>query len=147
MPPVAPSIREVVTTDLPVFFDDQCDPVALQMANFSPRDHDEFMAHWATIMADRSGICRTVVVDGEVAGNVASFEHAGRREVGYWLGRSFWGRGVATAALSAFLAVEKTRPLHAGVVAHNAGSVRVLEKCGFVRLGVVDGYVELVLET
>jgi RimJ/RimL family protein N-acetyltransferase len=55
----------------------------------------------------------------------------GEREVGYWLGREYWGKGIATAALAAYLKVEQQRPLHAYVAAHNIGSRRVLEKCGF----------------
>ena len=56
----------------------------------------------------------------------------GRRLVGYWIGREFWGRGVATAALAAFVAEVKERPLHAFVAEHNVRSIRVLEKCEFV---------------
>jgi len=72
-----------------------------------------------------------VLVDGEVAGNILSFNRDGEREVGYWIDRAYWGRGVATAALSAFLRLEQTRPLHAGVAQHNLTSLRVLQKCGF----------------
>jgi RimJ/RimL family protein N-acetyltransferase len=74
---------------------------------------------------------QAVVADGRLAGNVLSFVHDGRREVGYWIGREFWGAGVATAALAAFLDLETARPLYAGVARWNAGSLRVLEKCGF----------------
>jgi RimJ/RimL family protein N-acetyltransferase len=50
-------------------------------------------------------------------------------EVGYWIGREYWGKGVATEALSQFLAhAEVRRPLHAAVAKHNVGSIRVLEK-------------------
>src|SRR5690606_23382047 len=72
------------------------------------------------------------------------------RLVGYWIGRAYWGRGVATAALTELVAThERTRPLHAYVARDNAGSVRVLEKCGFRRVrGLVtvgpDGVEELV---
>ena len=59
----------------------------------------------------------------------------GKREIGYWIDRAFWGRGIATEALSAFLRLEQTRPLHAGVAKHNAASIRVLQKCGFTLLG------------
>jgi len=52
--------------------------------------------------------------------------------VSYWIGREFWGRGVATAALAALVAEIKERPLHAFVPEHNVGSIRVLEKCEFV---------------
>ena len=55
--------------------------------------------------------------------------------MGYWIGREYWGRGVATAALRSLLEVIPERPLHPLVAAGNAGSIRVLEKCGFVRDG------------
>ena len=80
-------------------------------------------------------VLRTIVVDGEVAGNVVSWkEAAGRRLVGYWVGREFWGHGIATAALALFLNQVTERPLHAYVATSNVGSIRVLEKCGFRRL-------------
>ena len=66
----------------------------------------------------------------------------GEPEVSYWLGREHWGRGVATRALSAFLAVETSRPLHALAAKDNAGSIRVLEKCGFGIVGEQRGFAE-----
>ena len=56
--------------------------------------------------------------------------HAGEREVGYWIGKKYWGRGVATRALAAFLRLEARRPLYANVARHNVASIRVLENCG-----------------
>ena len=142
-------LRDVTEADLPIFFEHQRDPEAVRMVAFNSRDRDAFMAHWARIMADESGVLRTVVVDGRVAGNVMSFVHDGRREIGYWIGREFWGRGIATAALSEFLVLEKRRPLYAGVASHNVASIRVLEKCGFVRAEsneASDGIEEVLLE-
>jgi RimJ/RimL family protein N-acetyltransferase len=78
---------------------------------------------------------KAILVDGAVAGNVVSFRNEGKTEVGYWLGREFWGRGIATEALREFLVPVDERPLCAGVARHNAGSIRVLAKCGFVRRG------------
>jgi RimJ/RimL family protein N-acetyltransferase len=60
-----------------------------------------------------------------------SWEQSGDTLVGYWIGREYWGRGVASRALALFLLEVDERPLHAHVAAHNAGSIRVLEKCGF----------------
>lgn len=129
-------LRDVTPDDLPIFFEHQRDPDANRMADFPAREWDAFMAHWrANVLGDASARKQTIVVDGDVAGNILSWAHAGRRLVGYWLGRGYWGRGVATAALSAFLQYDTTRPLHAYVAAHNAGSIRVLEKCGFQRAG------------
>jgi RimJ/RimL family protein N-acetyltransferase len=49
----------------------------------------------------------------------------------YWLGREFWGKGIATLALSQFLKLVGERPVFAYVATHNIASIRVLEKCGF----------------
>jgi RimJ/RimL family protein N-acetyltransferase len=125
-------LRDVTEGDLAIFFEHQRDPVANRMADFPPRDRDAFRAHWTKILADESVTKKTILFDGRVAGNVVSFEQDGEREVGYWIGREYWGRGVATKALSVFLSrVEVRRPLHAGVAKHNLASKRVLEKCGF----------------
>ena len=129
------SLREVQESDLLIFFEQQRDPLANQMAAFPVRDWDAFMAHWAKIMKDESVILRTILFEGQVAGNVLSFEMDGKREVGYWLGREFWGKGIATVALSLFLERVKIRPLFAYVAKHNIASQRVLEKCGFVMSG------------
>ena len=51
--------------------------------------------------------------------------------VGYWLGKAYWGRGIASSALALFLEDERHRPLLATVAEHNAGSRRALEKVGF----------------
>ena len=86
-------------------------------------------------MADRTNITRTILADGQVAGNIGSWDQSGEREVGYWLGREFWGRGIATRALELFLTEVTIRPLYAHVVRHNRASRRVLEKCGFIVVG------------
>ena len=78
---------------------------------------------------------KTILFDAQVVGNIGSWTSEGKREIGYWIDRAFWGRGIGTEALSAFLRLEKTRPLYAGVAKHNAASIRVLQKCGFTLLG------------
>src|ERR1700738_2158883 len=113
-------LRDVVDADLSIFFEHQRDPEAVRMAAFPSRDHDPFMVHWAKLRGDHSNIIRTIVYDGEVAGNIGSWVADGKRLVSYWIGHEFWGRGVARAALAAFVAE------------HNVGSIRVLEKCEFV---------------
>ena len=124
-------LRDVVEADLPIFFEQQRDPEANAMAAFPARERDDFVAHWARILKDESIAKKTILFDGQVAGNVVSFDHDGQREVGYWLGKDFWGRGIATRALSRFLGCEPIRPLCARVARHNVASIRVLEKCGF----------------
>jgi len=126
------TLREVEESDLPTFFEHQRDAVANQMAAFPARDRDTFMAHWTKIMQDESVILKTILFDGQIVGNVLSFEQSGEREIGYWLGREFWGKGIATQALSEFLMLVQIRPLYAYIAKHNLASRRVLEKCGFV---------------
>lgn len=124
-------LREVVEADLPTLFEHQMDPEANRMAAFTPRNREEFFVHWNKILEDDAVAKKTVVLNGQVAGSIVSFERDGKREVGYWIGREHWGRGIATTALSEFLGQEKTRPLFAHVAKHNMASIRVLEKCGF----------------
>jgi RimJ/RimL family protein N-acetyltransferase len=128
-------LRDVREDDLDVFFEQQREPEAVAMAIFPAREREPFYAHWRRILADDRLVARAIDVDGEVAGNVVSWEQDGRQLVGYWLGRDFWGRGLATAALADLVEELDTRPLHAWVAASNVGSIRVLEKCGFVRVG------------
>jgi RimJ/RimL family protein N-acetyltransferase len=125
-------LRRVVEDDLAVFYEHQADPVANALAMVPAREREAFLAHWTSILADPSTLIRTVLVDGRPAGNVMSFERFGHREVGYWIGREHWGRGVATSALASFVAIDRARPLTARVAVQNVGSIRVLEKCGFV---------------
>ncbi|MBI5943186.1 MAG: GNAT family N-acetyltransferase [Chloroflexi bacterium] len=124
-------LRDVLEADLPTFYEHQLDTEAAQMAEFPSRDWASFMAHWKKVMSDPSNILKTILVDGQVAGNIVSWAQAGEREIGYWLGRECWGKGIATAALTEFLALVKTRPLYGYIAKHNAASRRVLEKCGF----------------
>jgi RimJ/RimL family protein N-acetyltransferase len=143
------TLRDVTEDDLAILFEQQREPDANRMAAFAARDRDAFWAHWRTnVLGGATTRAKAIVVDGEVAGYVSSWAQDGKRLVAYWLGKAYWGRGIATAALAEFLAHhEPTRPLFADVVLHNVGSIRVLEKCGFRRLGdavtVADGIAEL----
>lgn len=125
------SLRPVMEDDLELFFDHQCDKQACQMVGFVSRARPEFMTHWAKILSDENTLNQTILVDAQVAGNLVSFLAGNERLVGYWLGRDYWGRGLATRALELFLSLEVRRPLHARVATHNVASIRVLEKCGF----------------
>ena len=122
-------------TDLPVFFEHQQDPEANQMAAFPARDWNSFSSHWARILADTAIAKKTILFEGNVAGNIVIFEQSGLPQVGYWIGKDYWGKGVATKALSDFLGHVKVRPLYAHVAQHNAASIRVLEKSGFAVSG------------
>jgi RimJ/RimL family protein N-acetyltransferase len=125
------TLKDVTSADLPIFYQHQHDPEAADMAGFPSREWEPFIAHWNKILLNDSILKKTIIVDGEVAGNIVSFVQEGEREVGYWIGREHWGKGVATQALRQFLDLVKERPLYAHVAKHNAASLRVLQKCGF----------------
>ncbi|WP_309060561.1 GNAT family N-acetyltransferase [Streptomyces sp.] len=128
------ALRAVHDSDLPVFYRQLNDPDALRMAAFTPADpadRDAFDAHWAHIRSSPAIVVRTVLGDGDVVGHAAVYGEPGEREVTYWVDRAYWGRGIATTALRALLAEVTGRPLYARVAADNAGSLRVLERCGF----------------
>ena len=129
------ALREVRLEDLPIFYEHQRDAEANRMAAFPPRDWQAFVEHWRDkVLGDTSARKRTIVFGDHVAGNILSWQHEGRRLIGYWLGREYWNRGLATAALAEFLTEEKTRPLFAYVAVGNFASIRVLEKCGFCKV-------------
>ena len=128
-------LRDVAESDLDLFFQHQLDDGAAHMAAFTSKDRADraaFFAHWQKIMAKDEVIIQTILVDGDVAGHVLSFLMEGDREMSYWIDRAYWGKGIATQALTAYLAIVDERPLYGRAAKDNTGSIRVLEKCGFV---------------
>lgn len=127
------SLRPVGRDDLQTLFRHRSDPEARALAMVKADDRERFMAHWDKIMRDREIVPRVIVCDGVVVGNVSCFQVEGLDCVGYWVDRAHWGRGIASRALALLLAEVDRRPLHARVATSNLGSIRVLERCGFVR--------------
>lgn len=125
-------LRDVEPSDIEIFYDQQLDPEATAMAAFPARDHESHVAHWNKILKDDSCITSTIVTEDQVAGFIGSWVQDGHREIGYWIGKAHWGRGVATSALQQFLQIVEDRPVYAWVARHNRGSIRVVEKCGFL---------------
>lgn len=132
------TLRELADSDLPVFWGQLTDPELGRMAAVTRKyhyDRGHFDQHWAKVRSDPSVILRTVLADGAVAGHAAVFGPRSEREVTYVIGRAHWGQGIATTALAELIKLESTRPLYAEAAADNAGSLRVLEKCGFIATG------------
>jgi RimJ/RimL family protein N-acetyltransferase len=131
-------LREVAETDLPILFNHQRDPDAGRMAAFlsrDPSDWDAFLAHWKRILSDPTVVIKAILWNGNLAGTVGSFLFEGKPQVTYWIGKEFWGNGIATRALAQLLLIVEERPLYASAAKDNAASIRVLEKCGFERVG------------
>ena len=138
-------LRDLQDDDLPIFFQQELDSEARHMAAFVPKDPadmDAFMAHWDRIRNKEGVTIRTVLFDGEVAGQIICFEMSGEPHVSYWIGKEYWGKGIATGALKLFLEHLSERPLYARVVQDNIASLRVLRKCGFLISGEDSGFSE-----
>ncbi|MCD8139506.1 MAG: GNAT family N-acetyltransferase [Planctomycetaceae bacterium] len=125
--------------------------VSKWLANLFPHpytleDADAWIAH------NLDGSVRynfAIEVRGEMAGGIGlkpmADVHAGTAELGYWLGEPYWGQGVATTAVAAISAYGLDEllfvRLQAEVFAGNNASMRVLEKNGFVREGVLRKHI------
>ena len=137
------TLREVESSDLETFYEHQLNPEAIRMAAFvskDPKDKAAFDAHWDKILNSSQNTNRTIVAEGKVAGHIAWFPQGENMEVTYWLGREFWGRGLATQALNRMLQLVFERPIFARAATDNLGSIRVLQKCGFKIIGKNKGF-------
>ena len=131
------SLRMLEPGDMDALFEMESDPVGWHMVAFAepgPRDRAAFDAHWQRVLAAPGAIVRAILLGGGFAGTVMCFVRGSEREVGFWIRRPLWGRGIAGAALRALLSAVAERPLFARCAADNLGSRRVIERAGFVRL-------------
>ncbi|QRG68735.1 GNAT family N-acetyltransferase [Brevibacillus choshinensis] len=136
-------LRDVIEDDLPVFFVQQLDSAANYMAAFTtkdPTDRDAFTAHWIKIFGDKTIKKKTILFKDQVVGHISSFEQFGLPAVSYWIGKEYWGNGIATKALFQFLSDIDERPLYARAAKDNIASIRVLQKCGFQISGEDKGF-------
>jgi RimJ/RimL family protein N-acetyltransferase len=86
-----------------------------------------------------------IEVDGTLVGTIGLERGADIErhsfEVGYWLGRRHWGRGIMSEALAAVTAAAFAEPdtvrVYAPVFSWNRASMRVLEKASYVREAVL----------
>lgn len=134
-PPTRPTpevrLRVVTPADLPRLFEFQTDPASCAMAAVRPRGDASFRALWEKVLTDKTHPVRAILQGEELVGSISCFAIGSEVHVGYWIARAHWGRGIATQALALFLVEIEKRPLHARVASENAGSIRVLERCGF----------------
>ena len=127
-------LRPVLETDLNILFAQQLEPEAIAMSAYPSKDKGEFMRHWEGILKNKAITARTILYKDKLAGHIICWKEKYEQQVGYWIGKAFWGRGIASTALTEFLQEVKIRPLYAHVANHNPASKRVLEKNGFTLL-------------
>lgn len=136
-------LRPTEISDLDFLFQFQLDKEGGYLAAFMPKDPTDKSAYLnkhMKLLDDPTVINQTIIFDNIIVGSIAKFVMEGDTEITYWIDRNFWGRGIATKALNEFLAIETTRPIFGRVAFDNFGSQKVLERCGFIKIGTDKGF-------
>ena len=137
------TLTETEKNDLNAFFQFQLDKEANYLAAFTaknPNDKIAYLEKYRKLLTEPTVNMRTIKVNNVIAGSVSKFVMENDAEITYWIDRNFWGQGIATTALKEFLKIERIRPIYGRVAFDNYGSQKVLEKCGFVKIGKDKGF-------
>lgn len=136
-------LRPTVAEDLDTLFRFQLDDEANHLAAFTSKDsmnREAYIAKFTRLLADPTVNNQTIMAGTAIVGSIAKFIMEGDAEITYWIDKPFWGKGVATKALKDFLAIETTRPIFGRVAFDNPGLQKVLENCGFIKIGTDKGF-------
>lgn len=136
-------LRPTEVADLDTLFEFQLDMEGRYLAAFMPNDSTDKVAYLTKhtkFLSDPTINNQTILMENIIVGSVAKFVMEGDWEITYWIDKKFWGQGIATKALRNFLDIETTRPIFGRVAFDNFGSQKVLEKCGFVKIGSDNGF-------
>lgn len=137
------NFRTTTISDLEYLFLFQLDPEAGYLAAFMPKDHSDrkvYMKKYEALLLNPTVNMQTILIDGNIVGSISKFVMEGDAEITYWIDKKYWGQGIATIALRHLLNIENTRPIFGRVAFDNFGSQKVLEKCGFVKIGTDKGF-------
>ncbi len=136
-------LKDTEPADLEILFEFQKDEDAKHLAAFTPKDSTDKEAYinkYTKLLSDETVNNKTIFFNNEIVGSIAKFEIEGEAEITYWISKDFWGKGISTNALMQLLEIEKKRPIYGRVAFDNIGSQRVLEKCGFEKIGTDKGF-------
>ena len=136
-------LRPTVISDLDILFQFQTDKEGGYLAAFMPKDPTDkaaYISKYTKLLSDPTVNNQTITIDNIIVGSIAKFVMEGDTEITYWIDRKYWGQGIATKALKELLAIETSRPVFGRVAFDNFGSQRVLERCGFVKIGSDKGF-------
>lgn len=136
-------LKKTEMADLEHFFQFQLDKEAGYLAAFMPKDPTDkaaYLKKMTNLLIDSTVNMQTIFVNNRIVGSVSKFEMEGDYEITYWIDKTFWGKGITTKALKKFLTIEDARPIFGRVAFDNFGSQRVLEKCGFEKIGNDRGF-------
>ncbi|RYG37751.1 MAG: N-acetyltransferase [Chitinophagaceae bacterium] len=136
-------LRAMQVSDLDTLFEFQLDKEGAYLAAFMPEDptdKEAYLSKFRKLLEDPTVNNQTILLRDQIVGSVSKFVMKGEAEITYWIDRSFWGKGIATSALQTFLSLESARPIYGRVAFDNFRSQKVLEKCGFKRVGADQGF-------
>lgn len=136
-------LRPTEISDLDFLFQFQLDKEGGYLAAFMPKDPTDksaYLSKYTKLLDDPTVNNQTIVIGNTIVGSIAKFVMEGDAEITYWIDRIFWGKGIATKALKELLVIETARPIFARVAFDNFGSQKVLEKCGFIKIGSDRGF-------
>ncbi|MDR0266137.1 MAG: GNAT family N-acetyltransferase [Sphingobacterium sp.] len=137
------TLRPTISTDLEIHYQFQLNEEANHLAAFTSTsfsDKETYFEKYCKYLIEPSINNQTILINGIIVGSIAKFVIGEDAEITYWIDRKFWGRGIATRALKDFLSLETTRPIYGRVAFDNIGSQKVLENCGFVKIGTDSGF-------
>lgn len=136
-------LRPTGIADLVTLFQFQLDKEGGYLAAFMPKDptdKEAYINKFTKLLDDPTVNNQTILLDNIIVGSIAKFIMKGDTEITYWIDRKYWGKGIATQALKKFLSIEPVRPIFGRVAFDNFGSQKVLEKCGFQKIGTDKGF-------
>ena len=136
-------LTKTLPADLETLFQFQLDEEAIFLAAFTPSDptnKNAYLQKYTRHLQDLSINMCTIKLGNAIVGSIAKFVMEDEAELTYWIDKQFWGRGIATIALTKFLEIENSRPIYGRVAFDNYGSQKVLEKAGFVKQGTDRGF-------
>lgn len=137
------TLTETEKNDLEILFQFQLDKEAIYLAAFTakdPNDKAAYLEKYSKIITDPQINMKTIKINNIIVGSISRFLMHGDHEITYWIDKKYWGKGIASTALKNFLTIENTRPIYGRVAFDNLGSQKVLEKCGFVKIGTDKGF-------
>ena len=137
------NLRKTNSDHLYTLFEFQTDQEANYLAAFTsenPSDKKAYIEKWTKLLSNEKVNANTILLNDEIVGSITKYEMNENAEITYWIEKKFWGKGIASNALEKFLKIEKKRPIYGRVAFDNIGSVKVLEKNGFSKIGTDNGF-------
>lgn len=137
------NLTPTTLVDLNTLFLFQSDDQANFMAAFTSKDFadsDAYVSKYSKFLSDPEIRMCTIRLNNVVVGSISNYIMFGENEITYWIDKEYWGKGIASAALNAFLKLEPARPIFGRAAFDNLASQKVLLKNGFVKIGSDKGY-------